>query len=186
MTSGSFWASAPANDNSEAPAPISALAAARKMVLSKPSAGWRIAALLVSVPVNCFVTLKLVAAFPNVESDQAIRGGRVGTLGGSGFPESRENSREFVNFRRFRRFLTLNHAAIPSPWTQFPGRPKQGIFFVGTGNESTRELRLLLPQNRSHYVCLIVDRDHRLYGLSYHNSPPFSRNDAPRFSTKAK
>src|SRR6266436_98382 len=80
MTSGSVWALTQANDTSVAPAPISAVAAARNMVVSKPTAWWRITALLASIRANCFVASKLVAVFANVESDQAICADRIRIL----------------------------------------------------------------------------------------------------------
>jgi len=52
----------------------------RNMVVSKPTAWWRITALLASIPVNCFVASKLVAVFANVESDQAICADRIRIL----------------------------------------------------------------------------------------------------------
>src|SRR5258708_9200294 len=103
MTSGSVWALAPARDASVALAPISTVAAARNtvsrnMVASKPTAWWPIAALLASVPVNCFVASKLGAMFANVESDQAIGADRIP------IPEVRDSLRtgeitgNFLNF----------------------------------------------------------------------------------------
>src|ERR1700730_776168 len=183
MTSGSFWARAPANDNSAAPAPISAVAAARKMVLSKPSAGGRIAALLVSVPVNCFVTLKLVAAFANVESDQAIRGDRIGILE---IPDSLRAGKTAGNVQDFRlsgRSFMPNSAAILSFCMQIPCSNRNREFSwreqgMNPSEQGIPPPRATRPKSlRMPSPATIILKS---YELSYHNSPLFSRERSHR------
>jgi hypothetical protein len=91
-------------------------------------------------PVNAVVASRLVAAFPNFESYQAIRGGRIGILEVVKFPAGKEFSREF------RKFPAISAPSGVNPRSNFSA--SQANSLLGRSREFFSPEQRILPSQQ--------------------------------------